>query len=157
MKDFTGDILRKQNLDVIDYEGRLYLAKTDRRYDVVDLSLADSAGLSSPGGFPIVEKFAYTREAMESYMRALENSFFVVSSYLSTATVLYKNGGFTAAEIAALRDHTRKMSFDEIYYPGIQVDTANADKIFKDYDAQLFGAVAAPAPPIVAPVIPPCS
>ena len=184
LKSFTGDILRKRNLDVIDYEGRLYLAKTDKRYDVVDLSLADSAGLSSPGGFPIVEKFAYTREAMESYMRALapggvlsvtmwnkeeppksvlklyatmssaaravdaaalENSFFVVSSYLSTATVLYKNGGFTATEIAALRDHTRKMSFDEIYYPGMPVDTSNAEKIFKDYNAQLFGAVAAPA------------
>jgi len=183
LKSFTGDILRKPNLDVIDYEGRLYLAGTKNRYDVVDLSLADSAGLSSPGGFPIVEKFAYTLEAMESYMRALapggvlsvtmwnkeeppksvlklyatmaaaaravdpatlDKSFFVVSSYLSTATVLYKNGGFTDAEVAALRDHTRKMSFDEIYYPGIPVDTSDADKIFKDYTAQLFGLVASP-------------
>ena len=183
LKAFTGDILRKPNLDVVDYEGRLYLAKTANRYDVIDLSLADSAGLSSPGGFPIVEKFAYTREAMESYMRALApggvlsvtmwnkeeppksvlklyatmasaarandparlaKSFFVVSSYLSTATVLYKNGGFTDGEIAALRDHTRKMSFDEIYYPGTPVDLSNADRIFKDYTAQLFGIVAAP-------------
>lgn len=183
LKNFTGNILAKPNLDVVDYEGRLYLAGTKNRYDVIDLSLADSAGLSSPGGFPIVEKFAYTREAMESYMRALapggvlsvtmwnkeeppksvlklyatmaaagravdaatlERSFFVVSSYLSSATVLYKNGGFTDAEIATLRDHTRKMSFDEIYYPGMPVDTSNADKLFKDYDAQLFGAVAAP-------------
>ena len=183
LKSFTGNILEKPNLDVIDYEGRLYLAGTTNRYDIVDLSLADSAGLSSPGGFPIVEKFAYTREAMESYMRALapggvlsvtmwnkeeppksvlklyatmgaaaravdpatlDKSFFVVSSYLSTATVLYKNGGFTDADIAALRDHTRKMSFDEIYYPGIQADTSNADKIFKDYTAQLFGLVSSP-------------
>ena len=185
LKAFTGDILAKPNLDVVDYEGRLYLAGTQNRYDVIDLSLADSAGLSSPGGFPIVEKFAYTREAMESYMRALaprgvlsvtmwnkeeppksvlklyatmasagravdaatlERSFFVVSSYLSSATVLYKNGGFTDAEIATLRDHTRKMSFDEIYYPGMPVDTTNADRIFKDYTAQLFGAsVATPS------------
>ncbi len=183
LKSFTGNILAKPNLDVIDYEGRLFLANTKNRYDIVDLSLADSAGLSSPGGFPIVEKFAYTREAMESYMRALapggvlsvtmwnkeeppksllklyatmasagravdaatlERSFFVVSSYLSTATVLYKNGGFTDAEIAALRDHTRKMSFDEIYFPGMQVDTTSADKIFKDYTAQLFGVVSTP-------------
>ena len=184
LKSFTGNILSKPNLDVIDYEGRLYLGATKNRYDIIDLSLADSAGLSSPGGFPIVEKFAYTREAMESYMRALapggvlsvtmwnkeeppksvlklyatmasagravdsatlERSFFVVSSYLSSATVLYKNGGFSDDEIATLRDHTRKMSFDEIYYPGMPVDTTNADKIFKDYTAQLFGAVASPA------------
>jgi len=38
---------------------------------VIDLSLADSAGLSNPGGFAIVEKFAYSSEAMMSYMRAL--------------------------------------------------------------------------------------
>ena len=40
-------------------------------YDVIDLSLADSVGLSNPGGFAIVEKYPYTREAIASYMRAL--------------------------------------------------------------------------------------
>ena len=131
IRNFTGDILSK--VRVIDYEGRHFLAHTDERFDVIDLSLADSVGLSNPGGFAIVEKFSYTKEAMETYMRALApggvlsvtlwnkeeppksilklyatmaaaardvdpghlaNSFFVVSSYLSTATVLYKNGGF---------------------------------------------------------------
>ncbi len=179
LKAFTGDILHRPTLDVIGYEGRLFLANTEKRYDVIDLSLADSAGLSAPGGFPIVEKFAYTREAMESYMRALApggvlsvtmwnkeeppksvlklyatmeaaarrhdpatvaRSFFVVSSYLSSATVLYRQGGFTDAEIAALRDHTKRMSFDEIYAPGIAVDTSNTDKLMADYAAQLFGA-----------------
>ncbi len=193
LKAFTGDILHKPNLDVIDYEGRLFLAHTAKRFDVIDLSLADSAGLSSPGGFPIVEKFAYTREAMESYMRALapggvlsitlwnkeeppksvlklyataaaaarahdpatlERSFFVVSSYLSSATVLYKQGGFTDAEVAALRAHTAKMSFDEIYSPGIVVDTSGSAKLFKDYAAQLFGAQTAIAPASTAAVDP---
>ncbi len=179
LKAFTGDILRKPNLDAVDYEGRLYLANTQNRYDVIDLSLADSAGLSSPGGFPIVEKFAYTRESMENYMRALApggvlsvtmwnkeeppksvlklystmaaagrahdgvtlgRSFFVASSYLSSATVLYKSGGFSDGEIAALREHTRKMSFDEIYYPGMPAGTSDTDKILSDYRAQLFGA-----------------
>ena len=162
LRDFTGDILRHPKLRVVDYDGRLYLANTRERYDVIDLSLADSAGLSNPGGFAIVEKFAYTREAMPSYMRALKDggvlsvtlwnkeeppksvlklyatmaalareidpaamaqSFFVASTYLSTATVLYKRGGFTAEEIARLREHTRAMSFDEIYYPGFDYDS----------------------------------
>ena len=183
LKRFTGDILAHPGLDVVDYDGRLYLAGTTRRFDVIDLSLADSAGLSAPGGFPIVEKFAYTREAMGSYMRALApggvlsvtmwnkeeppksvlklyatmasaardrdaatlaRSFFVVSSYLSTATVLYKQGGFTDGEVAALRDHTRKMSFDEIYYPGIAVDATDEGKLLADYDAQLFGTQSKP-------------
>ena len=183
LRAFTGDILSRPKLDVVDYDGRLYLAATKNRYDVIDLSLADSAGLSSPGGFPIVEKFNYTTQAFESYMRALApggvlsvtmwnkeeppksilklyatvgaaarahdpttlaRSLFVVSSYLSSATVLYKNGGFTDAEIAALRKHTKAMSFDEIYYPGFAPDMSGADELFKDYSAQLFGAAPSP-------------
>ena len=147
LRDFTGDILNNPKVRVIDYDGRLYLAYTKDRYDVIDLSLADSAGLSSPGGFAIVEKFSYTREAMKSYMRALKdggvlsvtlwnkeeppksvlklyatmaaaarevddgdiaNRFFVVSTYLSTATVLYKRGGFNAGgDRQAARAHAR--------------------------------------------------
>jgi SAM-dependent methyltransferase len=177
LRDFTGDILNNPKVKVIDYDGRLYLAYTSERYDVIDLSLADSAGLSSPGGFAIVEKYSYTREAMASYMRALKdggvlsvtlwnkeeppksvlklyttmaaaardaeegdiaNRFFVVSSYLSTATVLYKRGGFSAADITRLRDHTRAMSFDEIYYPGFEYDTSQTDKVLSDYQQQIF-------------------
>ncbi|MET0472171.1 MAG: hypothetical protein ABWZ93_15090, partial [Xanthobacteraceae bacterium] len=177
LRDFTGDVLNNPKVHVIDYDGRLYLAHTSERYDVIDLSLADSAGLSSPGGFAIVEKYSYTREAMNSYMRALKdggvlavtlwnkeeppksvlklyttmaaaarevddgdiaNRFFVVSSYLSTATVLYKRGGFDADDIAKLREHTRALSFDEIYSPGFEYDTSQTAKVLEDYRHQIF-------------------
>src|SRR5215471_2205550 len=177
LREFTGDVLHNPRVTVIHYDGRLYVAHTKNRYDVIDLSLADSAGLSSPGGFAIVEKYSYTREAMEAYMRALKpdgvlsvtlwnkeeppksvlklyatmaaaarevggpdiaNKFFVVSSYLSTATVLYKRDGFTPAEIDKLRAHTKAMSFDEIYYPGLKVDVAELPQILQDYHDQFF-------------------
>jgi spermidine synthase len=186
IRDFTGDILSK--VRVIDYEGRHFLAHTDERFDIVDLSLADSVGLSNPGGFAIVEKFSYTREAMETYMRALADggvlsvtlwnkeeppksvlklyatmaaaardvdpahladSFFVSSSYLSTATVLFKRGGFTADEIDKLRKHTHDMSFDEIYSPGLFYDGTQTDRTLTGYVAQIFsGAAGGPAAPI---------
>lgn len=72
LRRFTGDLLHRDRVKVIDGEGRAYLAYTDNRYDIVDFSLADSTGLSSPGGFAVVEKYAYTVEAMRSYMRALK-------------------------------------------------------------------------------------
>jgi|SoiMethySBSTD1v2_1073268.scaffolds.fasta_scaffold13451_2 hypothetical protein len=179
LRDFTADVLRNPKVKVIDYEGRLYLAYTKDRFDIIDLSLADSAGLSSPGGFAIVEKFAYSREAMTSYMRALKDGgilsvtlwnkeeppksvlklyatmaeaarqvdggaiadrFFVASSYLSTATVLYKRGGFTPEEVTKLRDHTRAMSFDEIYSPGFVYDTAQSATVLNDYRSQIFSS-----------------
>lgn len=71
LREFTGDVLRDPRVSLIPYDGRLFLAHTEERYDVIDLSLADSVGLSNPGGFAIVEKYAYTREALLSYMRAL--------------------------------------------------------------------------------------
>jgi hypothetical protein len=177
LRDFTGDVLNHPKLKVIGYDGRLYLAYTKERFDVIDLSLADSAGLSSPGGFAIVEKFSYSREAMTSYMRALRDGgilsitlwnkeeppksvlklyatmaaaareidggdissrFFVASTYLSTATVLYKRGGFAPEEIAKLREHTRAMSFDEIYYPGFQYDTSRTDEVLQSYRDAVF-------------------
>jgi SAM-dependent methyltransferase len=180
LRDFTGDVLNNPKVNVIDYDGRLYVAHTKNRYDVIDLSLADSAGLSSPGGFSIVEKYSYSREAMSAYMRALTpggvlsvtlwnkeeppksvlklyatmaaaardvdggkdiaQKFYVVSSYLSTATVLYKRDGFTPAEIELLNAHTKAMSFDEIYYPGFKVDESALPQILSDYRDQFFFA-----------------
>jgi spermidine synthase len=178
LRDFTSDILNNKKLSVIDYDGRIYLGRTTKRYDVIDLSLADSAGLSNPGGFAIVEKFAYSREAMTSYMRALNKDgvlsvtlwnkeeppksvmklyatmaqaaksldgdigqkFFAASSYLSTATVLYKRDGFTPEEIQTLREHSRAMSFDTLYYPGMEYDGSQIDKVLEDYHKQIFAA-----------------
>ncbi|MDP1963054.1 MAG: hypothetical protein Q8K93_12720, partial [Reyranella sp.] len=180
LRAFTGDVLHNPKVTVIDYDGRLYVAGTKNRYDIIDLSLADSAGLSSPGGFSIVEKYSYTREAMSAYMRALSpggilsvtmwnkeeppksvlklyatmvaaardvdggkdvaQRFYVVSSYLSTATVLYKRDGFSPQEVAELNAHTKAMSFDEIYYPGFKVDTSELPQILSDYRDQFFFA-----------------
>jgi len=71
LEDFTGRLLQNSRVRVVANEGRLFLSSSDARYDVVDLSLANSAGLSNPGGFSIVEQFAYTRQALLAYMRAL--------------------------------------------------------------------------------------
>jgi hypothetical protein len=178
LRDFTGDLLRDPKVKVVDYDGRLYLEASGERYDVIDLSLADSAGLSNPGGFAIVEKYGYTEEAMRTYMRALkpggilsvtlwnkedppksvlrlyatmvaaarqagttnpENAFYAVSTYLSTTTVLYKNGGFMPDEIAKLRETTHGLSFDELYYPGMDFDGSGTDALLGEYHETIFG------------------
>lgn len=186
IRDFTGDLLRDPRVTVIGYDGRLYLAGTRDRYDVIDLSLADSAGLSNPGGFAIVEKYGYTAEAMRTYMQALkdggilsvtlwnkedppksvlrlyatmvdaarqagttnpENAFYAVSTYLSTTTVLYKRGGFTPAEIAKLRETTHGLSFDELYYPGMEFDGSGTDALLEAYHETIFGQDTSKAEP----------
>ena len=75
------------------------------------------------------------------------NDFFVASSYLATTTVLYKRGGFTADEIAKLREHTRAMSFDEIYSPGFAFDPSQSATVLDDYRRRS----SATAPPTTRP------
>jgi hypothetical protein len=79
----------------------------------------------------------------------IADKFYVVSSYLSTATVLYKRDGFTPDEVAKLNAHTKAMSFDEIYYPGFKVDEAELPQILQDYRDQFFstGEAADPTGP----------
>jgi hypothetical protein len=52
--------------------------------------------------------------------------------------VLYKRGGFSAEEVSKLREHTRAMSFDEIYSPGFVYDTAQTARVLEDYQHQIF-------------------
>ncbi len=73
LADVTGHILANPKVKVVGYDGRLYLAHTDERYDVIDLSLADSVGLSNPGGFAIAEKYAYTEQALLAYIQGLND------------------------------------------------------------------------------------
>src|SRR5260370_27790583 len=81
----------------------------------------------------------------------LADSFFVASSYLSTATVLYKNGGFAPEEIEKLRAHTHDMSFDEIYSPGLFYDSSQTDSTLDGYVQQIFaGAAGGPPSPELA-------
>ncbi len=68
----TGNPLKDGKVRIVPYDGRLFLGGVRDRYDIIDLSLADSTGLSHAGGFSIVEKYNYTVETLQDYMRALK-------------------------------------------------------------------------------------
>lgn len=73
LKAATSNLLANPRLHIVNEDARIFLAHAHDRYDVIDLSLADSVGLSDPGGFPIEEKYDYTEEAMIEYMKALNS------------------------------------------------------------------------------------
>jgi len=73
IRQLTGDPLRDKRVNVIPFDGRLYVRGQRGRFDVIDLSLADSTGLSHPGGFTIHEKYNYSIETLRSYMAALKS------------------------------------------------------------------------------------
>jgi hypothetical protein len=68
----------------------------------------------------------------------IASRFYVVQSYLSTVTVLYKQSGFTPADVEALNKHTAAMAFDQVYYPGMPNDPAEAKDVLQGYHDQFF-------------------
>jgi spermidine synthase len=181
----TGHLLDDPRVTLIPAEGRIAIGQSGQQFDVVDLSLIDSIGLSSAGGLSVVEKYAYTEQALERYIRALkpdgilsmtvwnkENPpkavpkllatlleaaeavepgapgprFFICHTYLSTATFLYRRGGFTPEEVEALRNHARHMTFDVIWAPGQTGDKAADEKILQAWSDPFQSDEPAPAP-----------
>jgi spermidine synthase len=69
--DFTGRILADERVRLVETEGRLLVGRLADRFDVIDLSLADSTGLSMPAGVSIHEMYGYTVETFRSCVRAL--------------------------------------------------------------------------------------
>ncbi|MDP2644563.1 MAG: hypothetical protein Q8P24_06460 [Desulfobacterales bacterium] len=73
LSEFTGHILRHPKVDLVPVDGRIHVRREHGRFDVVDLSLIDSTGLSMAGGSSIYEKYTYTKETIKSTLRALKN------------------------------------------------------------------------------------
>jgi spermidine synthase len=173
----TGNPLEDKRVTLVPYAGRLYVAGQKNRYDVIDLSLADSTGLSRAGGFAIVEKYNYTTQTLRDYMTALKpdgilavtlwnkedlpksipkffatavkaawqqndgkvkDKFFILHTYLSTMTLLYKKDGFTADEVEKLKAWSDDMSYEVLYYPGATFDMSQGPAIFRGYRASYF-------------------
>ncbi len=72
--DFNGDLLHDPRVRVLSGEPRAYGATTGDRFDIAELSLIDSVGLSQTGGYPVVENFTYTAEGFADYMKCLKEN-----------------------------------------------------------------------------------
>ena len=70
-EDHAAGILGRPNVTVVDEGARSYLRRTDERFDVIQVSLADSFRPVLAGAYGVSENYLYTVEAFESYYRRL--------------------------------------------------------------------------------------
>lgn len=66
-KELSGDIYHAPGVHAIVAEGRSFLSHTDRKYDLIQISLIDTWAASSAGAFTFAENNLYTLEALELY------------------------------------------------------------------------------------------
>lgn len=73
VSNFTGHILDNPKVSLVENDGRIYVGHSKKKFDLIDISLADSTGLSMPGGSSIQEKFTYTSETLLDCINALND------------------------------------------------------------------------------------
>jgi hypothetical protein len=71
---YTGDILRDPRVRVVNGEVRAFARGTPERFDLVEIGLIDSYGLSQAGGYSVEENYLYTVEAIREYLSRLSSS-----------------------------------------------------------------------------------
>ena len=69
---FTGKLLDTDIVNVIRGEGRSHCANNENSYDLIEISLVDSVGLTDSGGYTVHEDFKYTVEAFKEYFSGLK-------------------------------------------------------------------------------------
>jgi SAM-dependent methyltransferase len=157
---FTGSLLNSEQIRIIQGEPRAFCEDNPAAYDLIEISLVDSIGLSDSGGYAIHEDFKYTVEAMKEYFTSLKpggilsitvwdrlnpprnvlkllntvilalreggmddpgQSLYSFGLFMSTSTILVKNGPFTEEEIGTLNQFVRSRSFELLYAPETDV------------------------------------
>ena len=68
---FAGNIYRDARVRVVTAEARGFLARDDRRYDLIQIPILDSFGASSTGLYALSEDYLYTVEALRAYLQHL--------------------------------------------------------------------------------------
>jgi hypothetical protein len=84
--DFTGHLDRDPRVDIVNDEARSYLARTDQRFDLIQISLIDTWAASAAGAFALSENSLYTTEAWDLFLDRLRiDGILTVTRYFRTA------------------------------------------------------------------------
>ncbi len=71
-REYAGDVYGRPGVHAVVGEGRNFLTRTDRQYDLIQISLIDSWAATAAGAFSLAENYLYTREALELYLSRLQ-------------------------------------------------------------------------------------
>ena len=73
-RDYSGDVYGRAGVHAVVGEGRSFLTRVNRRYDLIQISLIDSWAATAAGAFSLSENYLYTQEAVELYLSRLQPS-----------------------------------------------------------------------------------
>jgi len=82
--DFTGHLDRQPGVRFVNDEARSYLARTDERFDIIQISFIDTWAATAAGAYALSENGLYTVEGWDTFLDRLEpNGVLSVSRFYS--------------------------------------------------------------------------
>ena len=69
--DFAGHVFDRPDVEPVVSEGRHFLSRDSRQYDVIQLSGVDTWAAQASGAYALTENFVYTSEAFDEYLKHL--------------------------------------------------------------------------------------
>jgi spermidine synthase len=115
---FSGDIYRRPGVNVVLSEGRSYLTRTDRRYDLIQISLVDTWAATAAGAYALSENYLYTVEALRMYLARLRPGGVLsisrwtdsVQPFEAARLMLLAEAALQSEGVASPRDHLLLMN-----------------------------------------------
>jgi len=71
--EYNDNLLKNPKINVHKTEPRAYCVSSDKKYDLIELSLIDGVGLSQAEPYSVSENYTYTSGAVSDYMKALND------------------------------------------------------------------------------------
>jgi len=71
LRDFSGDLYHRPGVHAHVSEGRSFLTRSQRHYDLIQISLIDSWAATAAGAYSLSENYLYTVEALRLYLRRI--------------------------------------------------------------------------------------
>jgi hypothetical protein len=72
--DFANNVFTRNDVELVASEGRHFLSRDSRKFDVIQLSGVDTSAAQATGAYALSENFIYTTEAFEEYLDHLEEN-----------------------------------------------------------------------------------
>ena len=85
--EYTGQLDEHPDVTIVNDDARSYLARTDRAFDLIQISLIDTWAATSAGAFALTENSLYTTEAWELFLdRLTPSGVLSVTRFFQTTT-----------------------------------------------------------------------
>ena len=145
--DFTGHLDRNPRVRFVNDEARSYLARTHKKYDVIQISLIDTWAASSAGAYSLTENSLYTTQAWDVFFRRLKpGGVLSVSRWyrIAHSPKPIESYRTTALAAQALKNHNVARPRDHLLvYRGANVATVLVDpwRAFSRQDVATLKAV----------------